>query len=401
MTESLIKIKSQQTENESDPRFIQLENLWKKIEKHEKRNANLTKKMAKLFQDFEQNVLPLEQRQCQQMSQQILHLTKFVSKKTLKLDQRDELFEWIDSDITFLESHPFAHDVDTMALRQTLTDTLSQFAKKNPLSDSEENLALMREMLDDMFDGQLELTDEQLAALARDPSLMQQHIDQLHQKIQDEDQLPQDEDFDDEDDEYDPFADFFNEHQQHLKQECELEQSGLEKLFKSSQINKMYKRLAFLLHPDKEQDQTKKAEKHQLMHQLTDARIRKDAFVILKLYQQYVPDAEFSFNDDTLEAMEKLLQNKVNALNHDHTQLKQSNDLPALVWRKFSARSKKATQQNFEQHISALEEDYHDSIAITKKFKTVKALSTHLSHRIREKEMSFFNFAGSIDGFFS
>lgn len=401
MNESLIKITSQKSENKSDPRLIQLEKMWKKIEKHQKRNANLEQKIAKLFQDFEQEVLPYEQRQCQQTAQQILHLISFIPKKTLNIDQRNELFEWIDSDLTFLESHPFAQNTDTVALRQTLTDALTKFAKANPIPESDEDLDPIREMLDDIFDGQLELSDEQLRAIAKDPSLMQQHIEQLHEKMQQE-TAQQQGPFDDVDnDEDDPFADFFNQQRQHFDQVSQTQRSGLEKLFKSSQINKMYKRLAFLLHPDKEQDKTKKAEKHQLMQQLSDARTRKDAFVILKLYQQHVPDAEFSFDDDTLAAMEKLLQQKINDLNAGHSQLKQSNELPALVWRKFSARSKKATQQNIEQHIAELEVEYNDSIAMTNEFKTVKSLAKHLSQRISEKEFSLFHFAGSFDEIFS
>ena len=248
----------------------------------------------------------------------------------------------------------------------------------------------MRMMLDELSDGRLQLSDEELIALAKDPSLIAQHIENLQQEHAQEEleaEMFNEQAFADE---ADDFYDFFNE--DFFSQSQKSKDSGLEKLFKSSQLNKMYKRLAFLLHPDKELDAQKKIEKNALMHTLSDARKQKDAFTILKMYQQYVPEAEFIFDDETLLALHRLLEEKVQDLNTQHRDIKQSNAIQTLVWRKFSARSKKLTQLNFEHHIDDLETENFDADDLLTSIKTVRALGKFLTLRIEEKNAAYFNF---------
>lgn len=390
MNKSLINIKQKNVSSTADPKLQSLEKLWLKIEKHEKRNTTLEKKINTLFDQFTIDVLPHEKRQCQQTTILIQHLIKFIYKKSLSEQQRVELLDWIEHEISFIEQHPFAEGIDIESIRKSFTDALMKSAKNIPIDDSKIDLEEMRMMLDELSDGRLQLSDEELIALAKDPSLIAQHIENLQQEHAQEEL--EDEMFNEQAfaDEADDFYDFFNE--DFFSQSQKSKDSGLEKLFKSSQLNKMYKRLAFLLHPDKELDAQKKIEKNALMHTLSDARKQKDAFTILKMYQQYVPEAEFIFDDETLLALHRLLEEKVQDLNTQHRDIKQSNAIQTLVWRKFSARSKKLTQLNFEHHIDDLETENFDADDLLTSIKTVRALGKFLTLRIEEKNAAYFNF---------
>ncbi len=396
MPAQLIKSNSASDDTrESDPQLLALTKLWEKIEKHEKRNERLRDKMDQLFAEFNQQVLPYEHKQSQQVARQIIHLTKFIDKKSLSHEQRAELFAWIESEIAYLESHPFAEGINTAEMRESLDKAIGDFSRANPITLTPEIKLDMRDMLDDMFAGQLDLSDEQLQAIVEDPAVLQQFVqEQLGEQAEDE--------YTDENDDFfadHEFEDFFHHHD-HREKAAQRKDSQLNQLFKSSQLNKMYKRLATQLHPDKEMDPLKKAEKHQLMQTLSLARKNKDAFALLKLYQQYVPDADFSFDPQTLTAMEQLLKQKVVGLNQDHQKLKQSNELPALVWRKLSARSKKMTKANIEQHIVALDKEYADSQAFIRQHSTVKMVGKLLSQRIKQKSFEVFSFGGAMSEMF-
>lgn len=127
-------------------------------------------------------------------------------------------------------------------------------------------------------------------------------------------------------------------------------QKSLDKLSKAEQLNKIYKRLASLVHPDKEQDPGKKAQKHVLMQTLSEARKNNDAFTLLQLYQTHINEGEFAIDSDTLSSIQALLREKLHSLDDELHQAKSNNELSSLVWRKFSGRSKKQTEHNFKIH---------------------------------------------------
>ena len=159
-------------------------------------------------------------------------------------------------------------------------------------------------------------------------------------------------------------------------------QRDLDKLFKGGQLNKIYKRLASLLHPDKEQDPVKKAQKHVIMQTLSAARKNKDAFTLIQLYQTHINDGAFLFDSDTLTSMLTLLRAKSHRLDDELHAEKSNSDVSSLVWRKFSERSNKLTEQNFKTHISALKREYREQKSIMQQNQTVAKMKKLLQERV-------------------
>lgn len=386
MSQTLINIKAHAADTTTDPQLKQLEKLWQQIEKHEKRNDKLAEKIQQTYQHFEAQVLPVESQYCQQVAKHMQHLIAFIPRKSFTHVQREELFDWIQEDIQYLETNPFADPNTAQALRQAVTEGISAFNKNVPIKKNEENISGLKAMLDEMFDGQLQLSDEELEALLDDPSKLEQHIEALHQKIEEEEEASfwQQHDDKDEDDSI-PFGDDFQSSDQATKQA----EAKFDNLFRSSQLNKMYKRLAALIHPDKEQDPTKKREKHALMQQLASAKKQKDAFSLLKMYHQYVPDNDLRFDKHSLHAIEQLLNQKITGLNLTYQAIKHGHDIPTIVWRKFFERNKKITQQNFDSYRQNLKHDMADIEHLIDSNRTVKKLAIHLSQRIKDKKSQF------------
>lgn len=389
---SLVPFLTPSDQQTSEQSAIQqsLIDLWKKVEKKQQRNHNFVVKKEALFTQFQQKVLPLEQRQGQQLAQLITFLTPFLKRKSLSHNQREELLDWIQQELEFIRTHPFLDGVDYDALQQRVNDAYSDFMQSQTVDLEQFQIDEMRVTIEHIFDEDMQLTDEEIIALIRDPQLIETYKSRMYEKLEAERGADSDNTDEAEADPFENFFgqdDFFGDFRQHKSQEkAEQKQKDLDKLFKASQLNKMYKKLASLLHPDKEQNPEKKEQKHTIMQQLSEARKNKDAFTLLQLYQQYIGDGEFSFDADTLASLLPLLRTKLHELDNElHTE-KSNNNMSTLVWRKFSASSKQKTEQQISQHIAELEDDHLQQNMVLEQHQTVANMKKLLQQRIESSK---------------
>lgn len=397
MNNIISKLKNSDSTDHDVSHLSKLSSLWLKIEKHRKRNANFTKKTHILFEQFKKEALPFEQKQAEIIAIQVEHLINFISKKSFTLTQRDELLDWITSDIDYLDSHPFAENVDVQSLRKKMNIELNQLAKKQETLINDDNIIELQNMLDDMFNGELQLNRDELIDIIKNPDHLEAHIKEFCKNVNEQESYS-DEDI--EQPEEGTFEEdyFYNGHHDFEKHTGKKSIDALEKLFKGSQLNKMYKRLASKLHPDKENDTDKKSIKHDLMQQLATARKNKDIYTLLTLYHEYISDDSFNFDAETVLAIESLLEQKVSELSYELRELKSSDTPEILVWNHFNGRNKKVTSQNIENHITQLEGEFNTVNLLVSNTKTVKALKIKLNDRIEErKSSSLFNFGGSLE----
>lgn len=396
MSDFIPELSKFSAENENNKPSSALSVLWIKIEKHQKRNANFTKKRTKLFEQFKQEAQPSEQKLADAITAQVEHLIHFLSKKSLTDKQRNELLEWVSSDIDYLATHPFSEGIDVADLREKINIELTLLAETLDQTVDEESIAELANMLDEMFDGEMQFDREELIELIKNPALIQEHVQRFHEKMHEEAAADDDEyneEFDEdffEDFDYQNYSDFSERENKH-------ELGILEKLFKGSQLNKMYKRLASKLHPDKESDAAKKVIKHDLMQQLASARENKDVFTLLTLYHEHIDDESFNFDAETLTAIEALLSKKIRELNAELSELKSADTPEAIVWDNFSGRSNKITTENIAEHTDRIEDEVVSINQFIVSTTTLKTLKTELNARIKHREASsFFNFKGDL-----
>lgn len=374
------------TNTEHDPLQKSLSELWAKIEKKQQRNQKFLADKEKLYTEFQTKVLPLEQQQGKEMANLVEFLIPFLTRKSLSDYQREELINWIESNLDYLRSHPFLTDVDHDDLHEQFGSAYSAFMQSQGIKIDEQQIEKVRLEIDHMFAGNLQLTDNEIIALIKNPNLLNQYIRQMNEQLDTEEENSEqahsahqhNEPFED------SSKDDFEPEDEHYHASQDTKQKDLDKLFKAGQLNKIYKRLATLLHPDKEQNPAKKAQKHELMQTLSEARKNKDAFTLLQLYQTHINDGEFSFDTDTLSSMQALLKEKLYLLEEEHYQAKITNDMPTLVWRKFSARSKKQTENNIKNHASNLAAEVHEQQLIMQQHTTVAQMKKLLQQRLEQ-----------------
>ncbi|WP_125717716.1 hypothetical protein [Pseudoalteromonas rubra] len=365
----------------TDPLHI----LWQRIEKHKKRNQNYKNKVAENYQQFCELVLPHEQRQTHWLCQQVMHLASFVTRKSFTEPERDALMEWISEDMDYLEQNPFTDQTRITQLSQYIFEQLK--ARQGHLAESvsESQINALRAELQHEFGELLTLSDEQLKACIADPTVLFEHLEAM-QAASSEQESEANEDLDEEAFDDDPFANgFYNQFEpdddEQYRDFAKVEQNRLDRLFKGSQLNKMYKRLASKLHPDKEPDPARKAQKHNLMHELSEARKAKDGFTILQLYLAHFDD-DPEFDQTTRDNLIPLLEQKVRELNSEYRFLQDNHDIETLVWRQFKDTSKKRIRENMDCHAAELKAECIAIESFINSCKTVKAMKTELKERM-------------------
>jgi len=370
---------------------------WQQIEKKQKRNANTKKKIEALYQTFQDEILPEEQKLVELLAQETRHLITFSPRKSFTQWQREELQDWIESNLQSLMQHPFGNRELFESVSQEYKDALMEQAQK--INDDHdflpEEIEYMRTMADEMFHGEKEFTDEELEAFMRDPVLFQQV---LHEFMEEQEQTAQDDFFGEEQNE----DDFEQEEQQYYhngneryQDEQQLKkQNKLKSLFNSSKLNKLYKILANRLHPDKETNEHLKAEKSDLMAKLVTAKKEKDAFTIISMFHQFMPESEnslFDGNDEELtQALVTLLDEKLQQLDKENGDEKYNNGIKSMIWQKLNARSKKATEEKIYMHLADLEDSHTRLNYYINEVKTVKLLKEILSERYEQRRSNPF-----------
>ena len=377
---SLKKIAQTPLNKKSDNK---LQSLWQKIEKHQKRNASFTKKLAINYQQFEEVVLPYEQMQIRWLSSKVDHLASFLPRKSLSETERVELTDWILEELSYLQDHPFnsSEEFEALNTRVKALLVMSQEQQLDKMSSTE--VELMKASLNAEFDIDFDLSDEQLKALILDPQKIYEYLD-AHEESEEIDELEEDDQTPFDDHFFDDFYQRFHQYDEEDKAEEQLKHSELDKLFKGSQLNKMYKRLASKLHPDKEQDLQIKQQKHLQMQVLAEARRHKDVFAILQLYLTHFDD-DPTFDKATLANLLPLLEEKVRNLNAEYRALQHNDQIETVVWRKFKARSKKLVQEGMEAHCHELDCECAAIDGFIRDCTTVKSLKAELRARINDK----------------
>jgi len=400
----LTHIKEQQKNKEksTDP----LAKKWLEVEKKQKRNANFKTKIDNLYQRFQDEILPEEQGYVILLAKETQHLMSFLPRKSLTQWQKEELHGWIEANIDLLSSHLFGDSELTKKIQEEYQQAL--LALSNKMGDDEDVdpavLAEMRHMVDEMFEGEINFSDEELANFIRDPASFQTVIQEFLERkaTQGNDERYGDDDDEMSEEEEKAFhEEYARQHgHQHSDTEQEKQKNKLKSLFNSSKLNKLYKILANRLHPDKEKNEHLKAEKSILMAKLVKAKKDKDAFTIISMFHQFVPDGEltlFDGNDEELtQALIALLNEKLRELDRENGDNKYNNGLQSAIWQNLGGRSKKVIQENFDNHLSDLGNDQVRLKYSIDEMKTVKVLQKVLSERYEQKRFNPFD-----DGAFS
>ncbi|WP_213991508.1 hypothetical protein [Sodalis sp. dw_96] len=368
----------------SDPQQ-QFQAHWATIDRLQREMVIKQQRQEVVLARFRQEVLPVEHQYVQALYDKILRLISFADKKTLGKYNREALFSWIDEELDELFHHPFNEQLDLEALRQ-------QFSALNEMPDDEptpDEIDRFRQYVKEQYGSDGKLSDAELAEMMVDPEKMFTTLERL---FPDAESIFDDDDDDDDDEDNDADHDHANDTDHDDDADDEKASGGgtdrtidnaqhtLDGLLRSPEVKKMYKKLANILHPDREQDPEKKNEKHLLMVQLSKAKKNHDVWTILELYHRY-SDPDFRFGQAEIPAINALMQRRIDTLTAELAETENPSSLSGMIWEKFGAKTTKAIDNKFRKHNEKLHQLLEQQVQEREQLRSLAALKIYLAPR--------------------
>lgn len=369
------------TTSSSPKQKNKLNQLWEDVEKKQRRIERYQAKLDDFYHDFKASTEKQERAVCRATEKWIHRLISFIPRKTIKGPQRETLYDWIQEELTILESNPF-NPVDSIALREAFNQALlsqsSNQADANVMT--EDQIEAFREEMFMMLGYELDISDDELMAMVKDPQKFHDYLQSVMAEQSQEEHAAEDgiewgsEDGFSQSDDENHFEPSYHQ--------------ASDTLYSDKQITKLYRQLAKQLHPDKETNEEKKSEKSALMQQLSQAKKDKDVVALFMLAQQHLPDHEMVMDEDMLERLKMTLTEKIEQLNLDYQDLKHGGDIKNIIWQRFGGGNKASRQKGLREYREHLKKESQELLAQSQEVKTVKQIQERLKQRM---EASYFD----------
>jgi hypothetical protein len=345
----------------------QFSKLWKQVQSEKNSINNALQQQAELVKRFNAEMLADEIVLSNQLYAETQHLISFLSKKSLGIRHREILMMWICSQIEILNSRPFemAHSVDELVV---------------------EIKVHFPEFFDEDFDD--ELFDDR----AFDPTNKAQKPKQHDSKqddmfgFDDVEKQESTQNFIDEEDPWEYDDNPWEQQESPWETQAKADAKDAEALFNASAINKMFRQLAKIFHPDLEQDEQQKAIKHEQMANLLKAREKQDVLTIFELFCIHGGKGLPSFDDQELKRLSELLKQQVRNLQLEKKEALYENRFHGIVYERFYRKNPQLITLALKEHKEGVRKTTADSQRLVKKTATLKALTRELTARGNEIE---------------
>ena len=369
------------TTSSSPKQKNKLNQLWEDVEKKQRRIDRYQTKLDDFYHEFKASTEKQERAVCRATEKWIHRLISFIPRKTIRGSQREALYDWIQEELTILESNPF-NPVDSIALREAFNQALLAQPSNQTDADvmTEDQIEAFREEMFMMLGYELEISDDELMAMVKDPQKFHDYLQSVMAEQRQEEHTAEDdiewgsEDGCSQSDDENHFEPSYHQ--------------ASDTLYSDKQITKLYRQLAKQLHPDKETNEEKKSEKSALMQQLSQAKKDKDVVALFMLAQQHLPDHEMVMDEDMLERLKMTLTEKIEQLNLDYQDLKHGGDIKNIIWQRFGGGNKASRQKGLREYREHLKKESQELLAQSQEVKTVKQIQERLKQRM---EASYFD----------
>jgi len=167
-------------------------------------------------------------------------------------------------------------------------------------------------------------------------------------------------------------------------------------LQKNLSVDRLFRQLAKVLHPDREQDEAKKAEKHLLMSECLAARHRKDIDTLLELYCEHVGELPEGLNDQSHEELISALELQLKQLQRKLRLERFGDSMRSQIVERYADVSSEQTQNRISRHARDLDRQIQKIDKDDKRLKTDAGFQKVLSERrgIEQDRMSINELTG-------
>ena len=403
--------------------------LWRRAEKIERDNARLRQRLDALVERVQREMAPAEMERAEAARDLILHLLPFLQRKSLTKWQREEIRDWIEQELSVVMAAGL--------MDEALMDALARdWALQRGMEIDEESDLSVAEQVDAVARGEhgAEAEDETLddiigqACEAFEAMVQQEVEEQVRERFGSTRRRNRGAAADD------LFAEELDEAERQREEEIERfrreaesdVRQRVEAQFGAAPdgaradaahgfgdgdevpgggadapaavdrgvFERLFRRAANVLHPDKEQDETRRAEKQALMGTLLKAREDQDVLTVFRLHREHsggAPDLDLRDEKELLDALE----HQVERLEVEQDEIIQQSPAHEAAYNDFYGQPKKKVERDLAEMREQWTRHAQQVRGLVREVTTLKTLKPVLEER---RDARFFELAFSIEG---
>lgn len=319
---------------------------WKRVTNQQKKNDRLREQIKTFAEQVTQAIEHQEKTYTTTLYQICEHLLVFYGRKSLAAWQREVLMEWILEYVDSITSNPFAGGIDLSPLYQTMEAIVE---KMHP------------EAFDPFQGGEM-------------------HSDKhFFDEMDNEDDIASM--FDDLFSDFQHDSDKFFRQQKSFEQQMKDDEQALSKLMKGGSINKLFRRVARVLHPDREQDEDARLEKNRLMSELIEARDSNDITTLFAFYAEYIGQSPLEELGGDLADATQLLNRQYAQLRSQHADIPYEDPKTGVLYQRFHKKTMKASLHGVNAHLVNLALNINNLQLFCKEVTSLNKLKPYLQMR--------------------
>ncbi len=175
---------------------------------------------------------------------------------------------------------------------------------------------------------------------------------------------------------------------------------SIEQLEQRLSVDRLFRQLARTLHPDLEQDEARKAQKHELMSECLRARKNKDINTLLTLYCEHVGDLPEELSGHEHEELIQALEQQLRQLQAELRQLRFGNGLQTQIVERYSDVNEESTRLRVQRHADSLDQEIDIMRERLVQVDSTEGLLAELAHRreVEQNRMAIDSMTGYSSG---
>ncbi|BCE02367.1 hypothetical protein [Marinicellulosiphila megalodicopiae] len=301
---------------------------WKKVQSLEKRNQKLKIEVVTFSKTVMSDLAQTERESQAAIISLITQLLTFAGRKSLSKWEKETLFLWIKENIEMLYANPMTDHKVMQNIQKQYMDTVKNYYDPEGLSDLQDQQSDEESLFDDVegkdsFENNF---DEMAKRMAEEMGV---DVDAIKEEFSKQ------------------FGDDFFDKDSEINSNKDVD---TDKIFKKSSINKMFKKIASVIHPDKATTAEDREKFHDVMSVLSTARDNNDVLTIFSLFDEYVGQSAFDIIDGDISQINELLKKRIDTLNDEKQQIIYENPIHGAVYSKFKKATKAKTQKEIDEY---------------------------------------------------
>jgi len=372
-TQQIVPGKSgKKNRQEPESRF---QRLWSEAEALASDNQKLEKELDSLVRRVSSEILSAERLMGETIRDLVYRQIDFASKKSLLKWQRAELNDWLEQNLSELMvmgllDEPLQNKMAVLRAAElgfeldpdsdlSEAEQLGKFLGFDDDVDPDDSGMHTGNAQGDFLEEDDDDLDNTMKVYFDDDSAEEEALEELLRKLRAE--------FEGDDDEWE----YDNDSPSASSSENPITDEVLKRLFQQT---------AAVLHPDKEPDEQRRREKHDLMSQLLKARKERDLITIVKLHEEHSTAAS-SFSTEDEQALESVLIEYLNQQQERMDDIIHQSPMHRMAYSEFYSQKPATVSRKIKAHLKKIDDRHQSMIHFLAEVKTLKRLKETLAAR--------------------